>query len=1036
MATINGIDELYSNIAPSLSVGESITLSGVSSLTFDASTISLGTITYNNVFRKIVIQNKSTTDIIIVDIASLSGDAGTLDWDGGFVDLPAADGVTPSITRNVPSDSFGNYPTYLGTVYNNTDVYTQVASFTDLYADHRGLHFTYNNTTGVITFGDGTNGKIPNGSLQICNSYVQVNSGQVRNSKGFWTGVGGVNLIEGNIQSNIQVNFTSGAKNVLSNPVNTSEINFPNTFAHTFADFTFLGDSSRRLRIRLGENNSSDSIIFQTENTQDTEVLQNHVTPLNGVIEARYVAQKTTLSSRTRLRNNGGSCTLKLYQGYGDILHIYGGQNGTFNIEWSTGYKTTDIPFNRLIFCSQDCKINIPSIVLNGALNWNGGERETLITAQTGELNIGTPSQQIVFPSGMNIDEYVNLSGDSRGTIDNILYQGTASSGTRDYNTSAPNGWRITNFKAPNDPSHGNQPVDNLTFKYCTFIGSDPALAKGVDSVLAITATDYTSGSYFFLPHTGEGGQLLVGSEPIYNNGRVYFQNIGDKVETESDLLSGNGIPTGAFLRGSLTSNFTVEYKIWQVGQQEPASYKAFNLTNIQTDCTGFTTTTRWFFKYTVEKTAGNVDQGYLTSIELEVPLDSNYVWQEPAPELPISAPNIIDDSRVVVINYTRSTKVIDQYGVERITVPSVIDNSVVSGGNGYSLDVRVGTGEDTQIGDVILFKINWQSGTQAKLPLRLFAVMTASGISLIDSQEDDEIHNNLIFNGITGLDGATVDSSQGGPLTANFTNIEINVNDADDSFDCRLGIPWWRWINTTEQGALIYDALGLVYKPDEYNIEIQGPLKIKNAKVASELTIINGIWKHYQGESIIADDSETVVWVPNDRLYNANSEQITDIKAVVDQYLDATISSRSTLTDQQVWEYSTRTLTSFGTLVQDVWNYTTRLLTGNVTVDSSSLHTALDSYSNKDSWKADTSLLALEATSQTLSGFLNDLLDRHDNECRFYGQDGITEVEQPDSYYMSLLNDAGTAEIKRISFRDSNNNPISLTNATRYIRV
>jgi len=47
---------------------------------------------------------------------------------------------------------------------------------------------------------------------------------------------------------------------------------------------------------------------------------------------------------------------------------------------------------------------------------------------------------------------------------------------------------------------------------------------------------------------------------------------------------------------------------------------------------------------------------------------------------------------------------------------------------------------------------------------------------------------------------------------------------------------------------------------------------------------------------------------------------------------LDALVSSRSTLTAQQVWEYATRTLSSFGTLVADVatavWGAVTRTLT------------------------------------------------------------------------------------------------------------
>jgi len=43
---------------------------------------------------------------------------------------------------------------------------------------------------------------------------------------------------------------------------------------------------------------------------------------------------------------------------------------------------------------------------------------------------------------------------------------------------------------------------------------------------------------------------------------------------------------------------------------------------------------------------------------------------------------------------------------------------------------------------------------------------------------------------------------------------------------------------------------------------------------------------------------------------------------------LDTTISSRSTLTANDVWSYATRTLSSFGTLVSDIWSNVTRTLT------------------------------------------------------------------------------------------------------------
>ena len=58
-----------------------------------------------------------------------------------------------------------------------------------------------------------------------------------------------------------------------------------------------------------------------------------------------------------------------------------------------------------------------------------------------------------------------------------------------------------------------------------------------------------------------------------------------------------------------------------------------------------------------------------------------------------------------------------------------------------------------------------------------------------------------------------------------------------------------------------------------------------------------------------------------------------TDSRAAKLDNLDATVSSRSTLTAQQVWEYTTRSLTTFGTLASDVaaavWGATTRTLTG-----------------------------------------------------------------------------------------------------------
>ncbi len=64
----------------------------------------------------------------------------------------------------------------------------------------------------------------------------------------------------------------------------------------------------------------------------------------------------------------------------------------------------------------------------------------------------------------------------------------------------------------------------------------------------------------------------------------------------------------------------------------------------------------------------------------------------------------------------------------------------------------------------------------------------------------------------------------------------------------------------------------------------------------------------------------------------NAEADQAladAGVTTTVTGRIDAAISSRSTLTAQQVWEYGTRTLTAFGTLAADVWAVAIRTITG-----------------------------------------------------------------------------------------------------------
>lgn len=82
---------------------------------------------------------------------------------------------------------------------------------------------------------------------------------------------------------------------------------------------------------------------------------------------------------------------------------------------------------------------------------------------------------------------------------------------------------------------------------------------------------------------------------------------------------------------------------------------------------------------------------------------------------------------------------------------------------------------------------------------------------------------------------------------------------------------------------------------------------------------------------------------------------------------IDAAITSRSTLTAQQVWEYASRTLTGVGTLAADVWSYATRTLTS---FGSISAPVAAASAGTVVVYAYDTWQFSISNSSLTLSGY------------------------------------------------------------------
>jgi len=1048
---------------PELVDGVVIDFTNDSELIIEKSTVQILTMFVNTRFRTLRVNGNNTNPIFIrhapATNSTLTG-GGNFIFRGQYIDLPVADGVTPDITITLPQDLDGrDYPKVPFLLIDNVQ-WTCVSSLSNIRNDARGEHFTYSN--GIVSFGDGVNGKIPSGAVQIPSIVWEFNECQF-NASGSILDIEKTFIIDPDLRSGGTYRIRDSAI------IDSTQAFTADSFSDSDIDnlvYIGLGTENTRLNLPRGDHGK---IIFQTENTSSTEVVNNSSLLYYDIEELRcnFVTQKTN-SFYPRVRPNcvGRIGTLKTFVGNSGVHRVYNEQGGEIeNLIWSTTYKIGDTcPYWLVI--SQGLAVNhsISRFTRYGTEPWPSQMRH-LVQAIGTDVHLAN----IVTPVGSTFYEVFNLNQTSSGSILNVEHNGTSERGARDINVYSQKQWLLANIVSNVDNDIGNIPCLNTQFLRTSIIGYDFSPAYGMYSSEIYKSLDKTLGSLVSHPFYNASDSktsIINGSESdiLHIGSRLHLGNTSVEVETESNIVSGTYAATSIELNGSQTSNFNIQFSIKTIAGTY-STYQDLTLSNWNAEIAaqGITNTSQWLFKIKVRRVAGTTSTSYLQGIFINCGFDPNYIWETPADELAINLPNIIDGTRVVVINYTRSTKIIDQYGAEIITVPSLIDNSIVSGGQGYTTSTFVGGTSTTQLGDVILVKANWQSGVEAKIPLRLFAVMTESGITLIESQEDDLIHNNMIIDGIVGFDGSLVDSSNGGELTANFTDVEINVNDVNDSFDCQKGIAWWRWINTTALGALYYDALGLAYVPDERNIEIRGRLKLKNNKPNSELVIFGGIWRHYKGEAIITTGASnaSIQWVPNDRLYNSNSQQITQIAQTV-----STIPTNPVLTTDSRLDYLDANVSDAG-------------------VSEVELHSALDSYTNKDSYKAnppsvteiqnglatqdsvdsiptnpllsndirlDTLAevsdiptvneiqngLSLETTSQSIKSDTELMVKYHDNNTRYIGQDGVTVVSTKEgAYFIVTYDNNGTTELKRVAIKDAEGNPINLgENAAGYDKV
>jgi hypothetical protein len=143
-----------------------------------------------------------------------------------------------------------------------------------------------------------------------------------------------------------------------------------------------------------------------------------------------------------------------------------------------------------------------------------------------------------------------------------------------------------------------------------------------------------------------------------------------------------------------------------------------------------------------------------------------------------ITAPNLIDGTRVYVIN--------DTMGVE-------VDNSVVAGGNGYVFVADIPSAT-LAAGNLIMLFATYCSGLTAKKELSASGLMTTAGLQFVVTQVAWQEYIDM------GIDGSTVTE-----FVADYPNIEVNINDPDNVTTKQRLIAWWIHNLTTGDGIRFF---------------------------------------------------------------------------------------------------------------------------------------------------------------------------------------------------------------------------------------
>lgn len=139
------------------------------------------------------------------------------------------------------------------------------------------------------------------------------------------------------------------------------------------------------------------------------------------------------------------------------------------------------------------------------------------------------------------------------------------------------------------------------------------------------------------------------------------------------------------------------------------------------------------------------------------------------------------------------------------------------------------------------------------KLPLETVGVLTASGLTFLDVQDEDDVYLG------NGIDGSLVTE-----FVPDQANIQVDINDPDGVTDVQRLYAWLQWYMTTEEGVRS-DFFGSVSAIDSANYQIdqsKANIKLDNISVVP-VRVVGGNLTRRDGTTVIAAASGSIQMDP-----------------------------------------------------------------------------------------------------------------------------------------------------------------------------